>query len=198
MSKNLEKLITIAGVGALGSNLCDTIARQGFTNIRVIDKDRVEKRNIRSQLYGEPDVGAVKVDALSTRIFRDVAVEIEAINKELTAGNSPKLFKGSALVVDCFDNTAARKLVQDECRAKQIPCLHAGMIEGYGEVVWDQKYMVPQDVKEGDVCERDLARNLIQMVVAMTAEEIQNFFLADKPRYANWSITLKDLALRRN
>jgi len=189
--------ITICGVGALGSNLVDNLARQGFSKIRIIDKDRIEQHNINTQVWGEMDVGALKTDALQTRIFRHVGVEIETQNKELVEKNAKSLLKNSDLAVDAFDNSQARQLVQNECRTRKIPCLHTGLFEDYGEVMWDEKYKVPQDV-QGDVCDYPLARNLVLLVVAMATEEILDFCLATKPRKANWSVTLKDLAIRSN
>lgn len=46
----MEKLetarIVVCGVGALGSQLVDNLARHGAKNLLVIDKDRVEDHNI--------------------------------------------------------------------------------------------------------------------------------------------------------
>ncbi len=185
----------MCGAGTLGSNLIDTLTRQGFPNIRVIDKDRVETHNINTQVYGEKDVGALKVSALRNKVYSNVGVEIEIIEKELDAKNVKKFLKDSTLVIDAFDNTAARQLVQDECRARKMPCLHAGLFEDYGEVIWDGRYRVPKD-GEGDVCDYPLARNLAMLVVCVAAEEVVDFCLSDKPRMGCWSVTLKDLAIR--
>lgn len=190
--------LTVCGAGALGSNLIDTLARQGFPNLKVIDMDRVDVHNINTQVYGEKDVGALKVQALRNRIFSAVGTEIEVVDKELTAANVKKFLKDSTLVLDMFDNTVSRQLVQDECRARKVPCLHSGLYEDYGEVVWDHKpYVVPKQSAEGDVCDYPLARNIAMMVVVVTAEEILDFCLAAKPRQKSWSITLKDLAVRQ-
>jgi molybdopterin/thiamine biosynthesis adenylyltransferase len=188
--------ITICGVGALGSNLTDNLVRQGFSKLRVIDKDRVEIQNLNTQVYGEKDVGALKVAALKNKVFRDVGVEVDDCNKELTGSNVKSLLKGSGLVIDAFDNSASRKLIQDEIRARKLPCLHVGLYEDYGEVIWDENYKVPKDV-EGDVCDYPLARNIIMLSVAVASEEILDFCLNKSPRKASWSITLKDLAVRR-
>jgi len=193
--KKLNRKVTVCGAGALGSNLIDTLSRQGFSNLSVIDKDRIESHNINTQTYGESDIGALKAEALKNSVFRNVGIDIEATHKELTDANVKKLLRDSELVVDAFDNSASRQLVQDECRRAKIPCLHAGLFEDYGEVVWDAKYKVPKDV-DGDVCDYPLARNLIMIVVSITAEEIQDFFLVKKPRQKNWTLTLKDLAIR--
>lgn len=195
MKKLSTANITICGAGALGSNLVDTLARQGFSSIKVIDMDRVEVHNINTQVWGDMDVGAQKADALKNRIFRHVGTEITSVAKELTASNAKTLLKGASLVVDAFDNTPSRQLVQTICREQKLQCLHAGLFADYGEVIWDERYKVPPK-SDGDVCDYPLARNLISIVVAITAEEILNF-LTPKPRRASWSVTLKDLAIRQ-
>src|SRR5215472_8522690 len=116
--------ITLCGAGAVGSNLADSLVRQGVAHLRVIDHDRVEEHNVSTQLYGESDVGTWKVEALRNRLFRASGVEIDAVRKELTAQNARQLLKDSDLIIDAFDNAASRQLVQEHCRAVQTPCLH--------------------------------------------------------------------------
>ena len=185
--------LTLCGAGALGSHLADNLARQGFGPLKVIDRDRVEEHNVSTQLYGESDVGAWKVEVLRNRLFRAAGVEIEAVNKELTERTARGLLKGSGLVVDTFDNSASRRLVQAECRALQLPCLHVGLFADYAEVVWDEVYRVPGDVA-GDVCDYPLARNLVLLAVAVASETLVRFALDGTRR--NWSATLGDFAVR--
>jgi len=193
VSSNIK--IMVCGIGAIGSNLVDSLARQGFRKILVLDKDRVERRNISTQIYGENQIGYLKTQALKTTIFRNTGIEIDTICKELTATNS-KLLKQVHLVVDAFDNSASRKLVQDACRLHNIKCIHVGLSSGYGEVCWDEKYRVPNDVGR-DVCEDQFSRNLISITVAVASEEIIDFCISNKPRIGNWTITLKDLVISR-
>lgn len=196
----IEKLssykITVCGAGALGSNLVENLSRTAFQNIKVIDKDRVELHNISTQIYGQKDVGAVKTDALKARIFRDVGTEIISVNKELTKSNVKNFLKDTDLIVDAFDNSASRRLIQEEVRKNKIPCIHIGLYESYGECIWNQNYIVPEDVKEGDVCDYPLARNIIMLAVIVATEEILSFFLDKVPRQKNWTITLKDLIIK--
>lgn len=198
----VEKLkkhtITVCGVGSLGSNLVDSLSRQGFPNIRVIDKDRVDAHNVGSQVYGDKDVGALKVAALKNRVFSTVGIEIETFDKELTASNAKKFLKDSTLVIDAFDNGDSRQLVQDECRARKIPLIHCGISgeDSFGEVVYDENYKVRR-AGLGDICDYPLARNLALFVCCIAAEEILDFCLEEKPRKSSWSITLKDLAIRK-
>lgn len=185
--------VTLCGAGALGSHLADNLVRQGFGPLTVIDRDRVEEHNVSTQLYGESEVGAWKVEVLRGRLFRAAGVEVDAVAKELTERNARGLLKGAGVVVDTFDNAASRRLVQDVCRALGLPCLHAGLAADYGEVVWDEVYRVPNDVP-GDVCDYPLARNLVLLTVALASESLVRFALTGER--ANWSATLGDFAVR--
>ncbi len=187
-----EPLITICGGGALGSNLADNLARQGFRNMRVIDRDRVDEHNVSTQIYGVADVGAHKTDVLRNHLFRVAEVEIDAINKELEERNARKLLKGSRIVVDTFDNSASRQLVQQQCRADKLTCLHVGLYADYCEAIWDGSYRVPRDVA-GDVCEYPLARNLVLLAVSIASEALVRFLLSGEQ--TDRSATLADFSV---
>jgi molybdopterin/thiamine biosynthesis adenylyltransferase len=192
--KRLAELrIVICGVGALGSNLAETLVRQGVTRLRLIDHDRVEEHNIGTQTYAQADIGQPKADALRKHLFRIADVEAEAIRKELKADNARTLLKDVDLIVDAFDNSLSRRLVQDCARTAGVGALHAGLFADYGEIVWDEAYRVPNDVA-GDVCDYPLARNLVVMTAAIAAEEIVGWTSGGTRR--SWSITLRDLAVR--
>jgi len=194
VQKLAAKKVVVCGAGAIGSNLVDTLARQGFTNLRVIDMDRVDTHNINTQTFCMADVGALKVAAVQRRVYDVVEAEIETEGKELKKGTVKKFLKGADLVVDGFDNSESRQLVADYCRDKGIPCLHAGLFEDYGEVAWNEEYSVPGNT-DGDICDYPLARNLVMVVVSITAEEVLSFVLDSKPRKGSWRFTLKDLKI---
>ena len=56
-------MIVIVGVGALGSHLVQFMRNEKI-EIKIIDFDRVEQKNVMSQFHGKPGVGKSKVDAL--------------------------------------------------------------------------------------------------------------------------------------
>jgi molybdopterin-synthase adenylyltransferase len=193
LAKLGEARVTLCGAGALGSQLADNLARQGVGQLRVIDRDRIEEHNVSTQLYGESEIGTWKVEVLRQRLFRATGIEIDAIRKEMTERTARSLLQDGGLVVDTFDNSAARLLVQEACRALSLPCLHVGLFADYGEVIWDERYRVPGDVA-GDVCDYPLARNLVLMTVALASEVLLRFVL--EGRRENWSATLRDFAIR--
>lgn len=193
IAKLAEPHLTVCGAGALGSQLADNLARQSIQHLRVIDRDRVEEHNVSTQLYGEGDIGGWKVEVLRQRLFRTTGIEIDAMRKELTDRNARSHLEGTGLILDTFDNSASRRLVQETCRSLQIPCLHVGLHTDYGEVIWDEGYRVPQDVT-GDVCDYPWARNLLLLVVAVASEVVLRFLLNGVRQ--NWSATLGDFAIR--
>lgn len=194
MSKMAATSLFICGAGALGSNLAVNLARSGFSNITLIDNDRVEEHNIGTQVYSLDDVGGLKAEILSNLIYRDLGVEVKAKSETLKADNAAKLLKGATLVVDVFDNSASRQAIFDYCKSKAIPCLHAGVNESYGEIKWNENYIVPKDSGIAS-CDYPLARNLIMLVVATSSETIVNF-VANKAKL-NYSITLGDLTINQ-
>ncbi|HSQ55113.1 MAG TPA: ThiF family adenylyltransferase [Gemmata sp.] len=193
IAKLAERRLTLCGAGALGSNLADNLARQGFRDLRVVDRDRVEEHNVGTQLYGESDVGAWKVEVLKQRLFRASGIEIETHRKELTDRTAKSLLHDGGVVIDTFDNSASRRLVQEHCRNLQLPCLHVGLYADYAEVIWDERYRVPQDVG-GDVCDYPLARNLVLMAVAVASEVLIRDVLTGLRQ--DFSVTLRDFSIR--
>ena len=185
--------VVLCGAGAVGSNLADNLARQGVAHLCVVDHDRIEEHNVSTQLYGESEVGTFKVEALRNRIFRATGVEIDAVRKELTDANARQLLEDCDLLIDAFDNTVGRQIVQDHARREGVACLHVGLAADYCEVLWDEHYRVPRDAGP-DMCDYPLARNLVIMTVAIAAEEIIRW-AGGQPRQ-NWSLTLRDFAVR--
>lgn len=172
-----DRLITICGAGTLGANVGETLARMGFTRLRVIDKDRIEMRNLSGQPYSRAEVGASKARALANMLYRAVRARVEPQMVELSATNAPDLLKGSALVVDAFDNAQAREEVSQATRAASLACLHIGFSgDGlYGSGIWEPHYQVPQEVP-GDPCDYPLTRPLALMLSALAVRAITDFF----------------------
>lgn len=194
--KNFAKRILVCGCGAIGSNLLDTLSRQGFSNLSVIDFDRVEKHNISTQIWKIDEIGKLKVHALQDRLYETTnVINVNIQHKKLESKNANKLLKDFDLIVDGFDNTEARQIVTDFCKKNSIPCVHAGLFEDYGEVIWNKDYVVPEKTEGIDVCDYPLARNIIMLTVAVLAEQVIRFCMAQKTE--NFAITLKDNQIRR-
>lgn len=185
--------VTVCGAGALGANVVETLARSGFERLRVVDRDRVEPRNLSTQPYQRSDVGAQKAKILVNFLLRALKIEVVAEPVELTAANMARLLADCDLVIDTFDNSASRRLVSEHCARAAIPCLHAGLADGYAEILWNEGYRVPSASRD-DVCDFPLARNLVLLAVAVTCETVVAY--ATSGAQNAWTLTLADLQIR--
>lgn len=193
MAKLKDYPVTICGAGALGANLAESLARAGFGKLKVIDRDRIEERNLSTQPYYRSDVGAFKAKILANQLYRAIGTKVEAETKELTADNAAQLLKNNQLIIDVFDNSTSRQALKDYAERSGVPCLHAGLSADYAEVIWNSVYRVPSDAND-DVCDYPLARNLVMLTVAVASEEIISFIATGEQ--GHFTITLKDLAVR--
>ena len=184
--------ISICGAGALGANLTENLARTGIGQIKVVDRDRIEERNLSTQPYYKSDVGAYKAKILANSLYRALGIAIEARCQELTEESVHKLLKGSPLAIDTFDNSISRQLVTDYCRDRKIPCLHVGLASDYAEIIWNEHYRVPSPNND-DICDYPLARNLVLLTVAVASEVILRFLTEQKQ--PNYTITFADFSI---
>ncbi|HEY9597846.1 MAG TPA: ThiF family adenylyltransferase, partial [Cyanophyceae cyanobacterium] len=140
--------VTLCGAGALGGNITENLARSGFGRLVVIDRDRIEERNLSTQPYYKSDVGAYKVKILANTLYRALGITVDGRAKELTTSNIAQLLREAHLVVDTFDNSLSRQTVKDYCQNHQLPCLHVGLASDYAEVIWNDSYRVPSPAND--------------------------------------------------
>jgi molybdopterin/thiamine biosynthesis adenylyltransferase len=192
MRRVREQSVTVCGAGALGANITESLARSGFARLRVIDRDRIEERNLSTQPFYRTDVGAQKARILANSLYRALGLEVDARAEELRGDNARKLLDG--LVIDAFDNSASRGAVKLACEEAQLPCLHVGLANGYAEAIWNESYRVPS-ASQDDVCDYPLARNLVMLATAVACEVVTLY--AATGRRESYTITLTDFAVRR-
>ena len=193
MAKLRQFPVTICGAGALGANLTENLARSGFGNLKVIDRDRIEEQNLSTQPYYRSDIGAFKAKILANHLYRALGVKIAMEAKELTADNAKKLLPQSGVIIDTFDNSISRQVVTDYCNTANIPCLHVGLASDYAEIIWNDRYRVPTPAQD-DICDYPLARNLVLMAVSVAAEVLINFIATQNQQ--SYAVTLSDFAVK--
>ena len=190
MLRMREQLVSVCGAGALGANMAESLARSGFARLRIIDRDRIEERNLSTQPFYRSDIGAHKAKILANSLYRALGVSAEARAEELTHRNAGKLLDG--LVIDAFDNSASREAVKAACLESGLPCLHVGLAEAYAEVIWNERYRVPSAALD-DICDYPLARNLVTLTVAVACETLIKYLA--EGRRESFTITLNDFAV---
>ena len=196
LNKLVEARLTLCGLGAIGSNLAESLARQGFKHFSIIDFDRIEEHNIGTQSYHEDEIGMLKVAAISNHLYRISKASVEYTTAKLDETNVKRLLSKSEIVIDSFDNRESRKVVTEFCLKKKLPCLHIGLAEGYGEVIWNEIYRIPQD-RGVDACNYPLARNIIMLTVAVASEVIIKFIVSGQKIKENYTITLRDFSIQK-
>ena len=193
MNRIREFPVTLCGAGALGANLAENLARAGFGQMRIVDRDRIEERNLSTQPYLRSDIGAFKAKIMANVLYRAVGITVDARPEELSERNAAKLLQESALVLDTFDNSAGRQAVQTTCARLSIPCLHVGLATDYAEILWNEVYRVPSSARD-DFCDYPLARNLVMMPTAVAGEVVIAFAARGEKR--SYTLTLGDFAVR--
>lgn len=193
MQKIKDFHVTICGAGALGANLCETLSRAGFSQLRIIDRDRVEERNLSTQPYYRTDIGAQKAKIIANNLYRALSIKVDGRAEELTSSNCAKLLSNTKLVIDMFDNSTSRQILKDYCQQNNLDCLHVGLAGDYAEVIWNERYRVPSATQD-DICDYPLARNLVMLAVSVASETIVSYIANQKKD--NYTITLADFAVK--
>jgi molybdopterin-synthase adenylyltransferase len=185
--------VTVCGAGALGANITENLARSGFGKLVVIDRDRIEERNLSTQPYYKSDIGAYKAKILTNTLYRALGVTVDGRSKELTAANAPQFLRDTNLVIDTFDNSVSRQVLKDYCKDAQIPCVHVGLASDYAEIIWNDIYRVPSPAND-DVCDYPLARNLVLLATAVACESVITFVASGQQQ--SFTVTLGDFAVK--
>lgn len=179
-----DKLVTMVGVGALGSWASLFLADSGVKSFRLIDKDKVEDHNLSTQFYGKWNLGQSKVQALATELYRRHGCRVERHPLFLSASNAVALLQHSDLVVCTFDNKQSREIVQKTCLTLKVPCVMAGMhgTEYYGQIGWAENFVVPDDPEGVDVdpCNYALGLSLATWLSSLITEAALRFLLDGK------------------
>lgn len=171
------KSIVIVGVGALGSEVVQFL-RNVEATIKVIDDDRVESKNIQSQFYGKPGLGKPKVLALAGAMDLLFGVKLQTNSNRLVENNAQQLLGGAALIVDCLDNAASRRVIQTFARANKIPCLHGAVDANgsFGRVIWDESFQIDEEDGAGAAtCENGEHLPFLGIVSAHIAHAAKEF-----------------------
>ena len=123
-----RKKVAVFGLGGVGGNACDALARSGVGAFVLIDNDVVCESNINRQLIANTGtLGMQKVDAMERHLLSinpDVKVEKKPIFYLPETANTID-FEGVDYVVDAIDTVTAKIDIIVRCRSLGIPVISA-------------------------------------------------------------------------
>lgn len=115
--------VGVIGVGGLGTVSALYLALAGVGQLRLIDQDVVELKNLHRQiLYTTEDLDYPKAEAAAKKLEKmNPLLKAEPISENVNAGNVERLVSGVDLVVDGLDNMATRYLINRACVKFKVP-----------------------------------------------------------------------------
>ncbi len=127
----------IAGCGALGSVIAESLVRSGVGRLRIVDRDFPELHNLQRQvLYTEQDVarGWPKAVAAASHLRAiNSGVEIEPLVADIDHKNMAHLGSDVQVIVDGTDNFETRFLINDFSLETGIPWVYGGCLGAEGQ-----------------------------------------------------------------
>jgi len=183
--------IVFCGVGALGSTAA-VLCRSLKAELRLVDFDRVESKNLTAQAYVKQSLGKNKAEALKAQLLNFWTVKAEALPVRVVADNVAQVCAGAQLVVDCFDNRAGREVLSAHARATGLPLVHAALAADgrFGLVRWDERFTPDAEDQAGQAtCEGGDHLPFIGLLAAALARAIQDFATDGTRRDAMVSLT---------
>lgn len=169
--------IVICGVGALGST-CVQYLRNVKAELRLVDFDRVESKNLAAQWFVKQSLGKNKAEAARLQLANFYGAKAEAMGVRLVPNNAAQLLADCALAVDCFDNADSRLALSDAARTANVPLVHAALAADgtFGLVRWDERFTPDREDSEGQAtCEGGEHLPMIGVLGAVLARTIQDF-----------------------
>lgn len=164
----------------MGSHLV-LLGRNWPVNIRVIDFDRIEGKNVQSQFHTKMGQGKNKAKALQQAMQGMFKLQIQAMSCKLMGNNQVPLLSESDLIVDCTDNFKARDIIQEYCADIALPCLHGCLsADGtFARAVWTEHFKPDEEGEEGEAtCEDGENLPFHVLASAMIAQVVQKFLVS--------------------
>jgi len=124
--------VLVAGCGALGTVVSESLVRAGVGTVTIVDRDCVEWSNLQRQtLFTEQDArrGVPKAEAAKARLAQvNASAVVRAFVDDLRPSNALSYARDADLIVDCLDNFETRALLNDCAVLRRIPLIYGGAV----------------------------------------------------------------------
>ncbi len=120
--------VAIFGIGGVGGQCCEALARAGVGNFVLFDDDRVSLSNLNRQLVAlHSTIGQYKVDVMKARILDiNPKASVQTHTMFYTVREEDKVdVSHFDYVVDCIDTVSAKLNLVTRCHQAQVPIISA-------------------------------------------------------------------------
>ena len=130
-AKLLRSAAVVVGVGGIGGNAAEMLARLGFGKLTLIDPDTFDETNLNRQNFSCRDVvGMAKVEVVRDRILEiSGGADVATYRVAAESDNLPRLIDGADVVIDALDSLSDRHVLQRACAEMGVVMVH-GAIAG--------------------------------------------------------------------
>jgi hypothetical protein len=133
-------LVTVIGVGSIGSATAEALLEYGIRRFALVDPDRLQFHNLPRHRLLAYDIGRLKVNAMKDLLAaRDPEAEIHALALDVIedADQLRGVFRQSSAVVVCSDGVASRRAANHLACWAGTPAIFGCVLEdgGIGEVI---------------------------------------------------------------
>lgn len=129
--------VLIVGLGGLGSPAALYLAAAGVGKLIIADGDKLEISNLQRQiLFDSQSAGENKANlALERLALINPEIELEAIDQNLSSEEINEYVSDADVVLDCSDNLATRRAVNEACYQNRVPLVSAAAIRWEGHLM---------------------------------------------------------------
>lgn len=118
--------VAVFGVGGVGGQAVEVLARSGIGELSLFDSDKVAESNLNRQLVAlHSTVGQYKVDAMAARIADIDPTTVVHANRLFYNAETADAVDMAQFdyVLDCIDTVSAKILLIERCKAADTPIL---------------------------------------------------------------------------
>ena len=116
-----EATVAVCGLGGLGSNIANALARAGVGRLILIDFDQVDITNLHRQQFKPNQIGQKKTDALAENLLEAAPyIQIQKVPERITQNNFLSILKDADVICEAFDNPEAKAMLTN-CVQESLP-----------------------------------------------------------------------------
>ena len=178
--------ILIFGLGGVGGQVVETLARSGVSCFTLVDADKVDETNINRQIIASYDtIDEYKTEVMKKRIISiNIAAEVSSINKFILPENLKEIdFKEYDYVVDCIDTVTTKIAIIVKAKENNIPvisALGAGNRLDPTKLVITDIYKTSNDPLAKTLRHELRKRNVDSLKVVYSLEDSKNVIIDNK------------------